>query len=246
MGISMITSRDWKKAQSGNINARNKIAIHYQPLVDFCVSKVKVTLPTHVDKDDLKSTGQLGLFDAISKYDLDRGIKFETYAATRIKGAILDDLRSMDWAPRSVRQKEKAVERAYEDLTARLARTPKIQEVADYLELDLDFVQEALASIGVSQIVNIDKPISEDQDWTIADILTSDTSDLSEAFTLLDIDRILDAIEQLDTRGEVTLGLHYYLGYTLAEIGSLFKVTESRVCQIHTKALKQIRQEIVR
>lgn len=242
----MITSRDWKKAQSGNTNARNKIAIHYQPLVDFCVGTIKGKLPTHVDKDDLKSTGQLGLFDAISKFDPDRGIKFETYAATRIKGSILDDLRSMDWAPRSVRHKERQVEKAYDDLTSLNSEIPSLNEVAEYLELDADFVQKALANGESSQIINIDRPLTDDEGWALSDTLTTDTSDLSEAFTVFDIDRILDAIEQLDTRGEVTLALHYYLGFTLAEIGSLFEVTESRVCQIHTKALKQVRQGILR
>jgi RNA polymerase sigma factor for flagellar operon FliA len=200
-------------------------------------------LPKHVDIDDRKSAGQFGLYDAIEKYDPKRGYKFETYAINRIRGAILDDLRSLDWVPRSVRSKERQIEQAVNDLTQELGRSPTIEELCDLLDMDEAEVKRGQSAGGT--VFNIDTPIDHESEMTVADLLSVDVGDLSEAFAIFDVTKMLDAIASLPERERLTIALHYYLGYTLAEIGRKFDVTESRVCQIHTRALKVIRKDLL-
>lgn len=200
-------------------------------------------LPTHVLIDDLISSGQLGLLDAIEKYDLERGVKFEVYAAPRIRGAMLDELRQMDWAPRSVRAREQAVNRGVDDLVASLGRHPTAEEVAEHLDKEIeDFYNDAAITMN-TQVQNLHTPLSyESGESSLNDFAPS--ANTTEESVLFDAEVVADAIKSLGTREQLTLALHYYSGYTLAEVGRKFGVTESRACQIHTKALKEIRAKM--
>ena len=236
--------RDWVLAKKGNTVARNRLMLKYQGVVETAARKVGARLPSHVLIDDLKSSGQIGLLDAIDKYDLDRGVKFEIYASPRVRGAMLDELRQMDWAPRSVRAREQAVNRSVDDLVAELGRQPTAIEVADRLDKDLSDFYNDEAITSNTQLQNLHAPLNtESGDASLGDFAPS--VDLTEESLLLDAEIVAEAISVLDRREQLTLALHYYGGYTLAEVGRKFGVTESRACQIHTKALKEIRQRMI-
>ena len=241
----MSSQNIWESIQNGDTKARNEIWEKYQPAVDYVSRKLAASLPRHVPQDDLKSAGQFGLLDAINKFDPARGYKFETYALQRIRGSILDDLRTQDWVPRSVRQKDRSIESAVQELTQYYSRTPTDDEIAGYLDLTLEELAKARSVSQTSVIYNIDQPLDEDSTITVADSLTDDTGDLSDLLATFDTDSVLTALEELPDREKITVALHYHQGLTLAEIGRRFGVTESRVCQIHTKALKTIREELV-
>lgn len=227
------------------MKARNEIWSRHQPAVEYVARKVASGLPRHISIDDLKSAGQFGLLDAINKFDPDRGYKFETYALTRIRGAILDDLRSQDWVPRSVRQRDRGVDNAVQELTQYYRRPPTDEELAGYLEVDIREVQKSRASVASNTIYNIDQPIDENSSSTVGDSLSLDTGDLSDLMTTFDVDKMLEALCRLPERERLTMTMHYSMGMTLAEIGRQFTVTESRVCQIHTKALKLLRSHML-
>lgn len=241
----MSTVTDWELIRNGDTRTRNRIWMRYQSSVNFVAQKIASGLPKHVDVDDLRSAGQFGLYDAIEKYDPERGYKFETYAINRIRGAILDDLRSLDWVPRSVRSKERQIEQAVNDLTQELGRDPSNHELADLLDITEDEIVKARTAGMHGVVFNIDSPVDIENDLTVGDLLTNDVSDLSEAYTVFDTEKMLESLEALPEREQLTIALHYYLGYTLAEIGRKFGVTESRVCQIHTRALKAIRTDLL-
>jgi RNA polymerase sigma factor for flagellar operon FliA len=241
----MISQETWVSIQNGDIEARNKVWEEYQPAVEYIARKLAATLPKHLSIDDLLSAGQFGLLDAIKKFDPDRGFKFETYALTRIRGSMLDDLRSQDWVPRSVRQRDRNIDTALNELTHYFGRIPTDEEIAGYLEMDVSEVSKARAIQASNLVYNIDQPIDAEGSITVADSISSDIGDPSSIITLLDIDGVIDAIETLPEREKLTVVLHYSMDMTLAEIGRKFGVTESRVCQIHTKALQSIRQNII-
>lgn len=241
----MSTQRDWELIQNGDTSARNRIWIKYQSTVNFVAQKVASGLPKHVDIDDLKSAGQFGLLDAIDKYRPELGYKFETYAISRIKGAILDDLRTLDWVPRSIRSKERQIEQAAADLAHELGRQPTMEELSSLLGMEPDEIFDTQSATESGLVYNIDMPVDYDSEITVADSISDETSDFSDALPLIDIERVLGAIDSLPERERLTIALHYYLGLTLADIGKRFDVTESRVCQIHTRALRSIRQEIL-
>jgi RNA polymerase sigma factor FliA len=179
--------------------------------------------------------------DAILKFDPDLGYKFETYAITRIRGSIIDDLRSLDWVPRSVRFRERQIEQATERMMMILGREPTDEELADELELDLESI---LSSRTSSHVWHIDMSI-ESNDQTLADMIASETTMVGDETVSIDLKLLLTAIEELHPREKATVNLHYYLNFTLAEIGRRFGVTESRVCQIHTRALEGIRDKLL-
>jgi RNA polymerase sigma factor FliA len=241
----MSTQTDWELIRTGDTEARNRIWVEHQISVNFVAQKISSGLPKHVDLDDLKSAGQFGLLDAIEKYDPERGYKFETYAINRIRGAILDDLRSLDWVPRSVRSKERQIDAAINDLTHELGRAPTVGELCDLLDMEPKEILKVQNSSAAGTIFNIDMPVDHDTEMTVADGLTDDLGDLSDGVAGFDMTKIVGAIDDLPERERLTIALHYYLGCTLADIGKRFAVTESRVCQIHTRALKSIRKELL-
>jgi RNA polymerase sigma factor for flagellar operon FliA len=234
---------------SSDRDVRDQLILHYSPLVKFVAGRVAVGLPQNVDQGDLVSYGLFGLIDAIDKFDLDRGYKFETYAIARIKGAILDELRSIDWVPRSVRAKARALEKAYAKLEAELHRTPTDRELAAELDVTDDQLQATLGQISFVGLVALDEMLSVGGDraesMSLGDTIPDQTAGPVAAYEVEEMRQILaDAINRMPEREKIVLTLYYYEGLTLAEIGQVLGVTESRVCQIHTKAVLQLRSRV--
>ncbi len=232
---------------SADHDARDRLIVHYSPLVKYVAGRVASGLPQSIDQGDLVSYGIFGLIDAIDKFDTSRGIKFETYAIARIKGAIIDELRSIDWVPRSVRAKARTVEKAYADLEHRLLRTPTDAEVADEMGVSKDDLQQMFTQISFVGLVALDEVLggSDGQSQTLGDTLADKGEGPVGAFEGEEMKQILAlAINRLGEREKIVLTLYYYEGLTLADIGKVLGVTESRVCQIHTKAVLQLRSRI--
>ena len=231
-------------------SARERLILHYAPLVKYVASRVATGLPASVDQADLVSYGMFGLIDALEKFDPGRGNKFETYAIPRIKGAIIDELRAMDWVPRSVRFKAREIEKAYSDLESIHKRAPTEKEVAARLGVTLRELHEVINQISFVQVVQLDEILSVGSDRgeqvslldTLADRGTDPTTSLEGQETR---GMLAAAINSLSEREKIVVTLYYFEGLTLAEIGEILGVTESRVCQIHTKAVGQLRLQLV-
>ncbi len=228
-------------------DTRERLILHYSPLVKFVAGRVAAGLPQNIEQSDLVSYGIFGLIDAIDKFDPARGFKFETYAISRIKGAIIDELRSIDWVPRSVRAKARAVERAYSKLENELRRSPEDKEVAAELDMNEEELNHLLSQVSFTGLVALDELLGRQQGEgqgtsTVGDTIADRNHDPVEAFEVGEMKHLLaDAINRMPDRERLVLTLYYYEGLTLAEIGSILGVTESRVCQIHTKAILQLR-----
>jgi RNA polymerase sigma factor for flagellar operon FliA len=235
------------KASAGR-DTRDRLILHYSPLVKYVAGRVAVGLPQNVEQADLVSYGIFGLIDAIDKFDPSRGFKFETYAIARIKGAILDELRSIDWVPRSVRAKSRAIEKAYAKLEGELHRTPTDEELATELTMSEDQLQSTLNQISFIGLVALDEMLSggdRGDSMTLGDTVADSKEGPSAAYEVEEMRHILaDAINRMPEREKIVLTLYYYEGLTLAEIGQVLGVTESRVCQIHTKAVLQLRSRL--
>ncbi len=233
--------------QTADAAARDRLIVHYSPLVKYVAGRVASGLPQSVDQGDLVSYGIFGLIDAIEKFNTSRGIKFETYAITRIRGAIIDELRSIDWVPRSVRAKARLVEKAYASLEHRLLRTPTDAEVADEMGIAKDDLQQIFTQISFVGLVALDEVLAggDGQSQTLGDTLPDKGEGPVGAFEGAEMKQILAAaINRLGEREKLVLTLYYYEGLTLSEIGEVIGVTESRVCQIHTKAVLQLRSRM--
>jgi RNA polymerase sigma factor for flagellar operon FliA len=226
---------------------RERLILHYSPLVKYVAGRVGVGLPPNIEQADLVSYGIFGLIDAIEKFDLERAIKFETYAISRIKGAIIDELRAIDWIPRSVRYKAREVEKAYAALEARLHRTPTEAEVAQELGIALEDLHTIFSQVSFVNVVALDELMSAGQErgdkLSLVDTLEdTKAEDPVAAFETEETKYLLaKAINTLPEREKIVVTLYYYEGLTLAEIGQVLGVTESRICQMHTKAVLQLR-----
>ncbi|HEY8216344.1 MAG TPA: RNA polymerase sigma factor WhiG [Acidimicrobiia bacterium] len=232
-------------------DARERLILHYSPLVKFVAGRVASGLPQNIEQADLVSYGIFGLIDAIDKFDLERGFKFETYAISRIKGAIIDELRSIDWVPRSVRAKARSIERAYSKLENELRRSPDDKEVAAELGVTQDELDHTLSQISFTGLVALDELLGGTGNGdsggssTVGDTVADRANDPVEAFEVGEMKHLLaDMIMRMGDRERLVLTLYYYEGLTLAEIGQVLGVTESRVCQIHTKAILQLRSRL--
>ena len=229
---------------------RDRLILHYSPLVKYVAGRVAVGLPQNVEQSDLVSYGIFGLIDAIEKFDLGRGFKFETYAIARIKGAILDELRSIDWVPRSVRSKARALEKAYAKLESTHHRSPSDAELAAELDMTETQLANTLSQISFIGLVALDEMLSVGGDrgesLTLGDTVPDSADGPVQSYEVEEMRQILaEAITRMPEREKVVLMLYYYEGMTLAEIGQVLGVTESRVCQIHTKAVIHLRSKIV-
>jgi RNA polymerase sigma factor for flagellar operon FliA len=236
--------------ESADPGLRDRLILHYSPLVKYVAGRVGVGLPSNIEQADLVSYGIFGLMDAIEKYDLERAIKFETYAISRIRGAIIDELRSIDWIPRSVRSKAREVERAYQALEAKLQRTPTEAEVAGELGMPLEDLHTVFSQVSFVNVVALDEMLhagGEKGDKatlgeTLEDTKAEDPVGLFESEETKYI--LSKAINTLPEREKIVVTLYYYEGLTLAEIGKVLGVTESRICQMHTKAVLQLRAKL--
>jgi len=240
----------WEHYKDRNTaDARERLILHYSPLVKFVAGRVAAGLPQNIEQSDLVSYGIFGLIDAIDKFDPGRGYKFETYAISRIKGAIIDELRSIDWVPRSVRAKARSIERAYSKLENELRRSPEDREVASELGISEQELATVLGQISFVGVVALDELLSAGSERgsgaTVGDTIAGGGHDPVEMFESEEMRQVLaDAINRMPDRERLVLTLYYYEGLTLAEIGGVLGVTESRVCQIHTKAIFQLRSRL--
>ena len=224
--------------------------VAYSPLVKYVAGRMSSGLPAHVDEADLISYGLGGLIFAIERFDLSREIKFETYAITRIRGAIIDELRSLDWVPRSVRARAREIERVNMKLEARLQRAPTDEEMAAELKVDVEEFHEALLQISNSTIVALDElwNVSDSSGDQVSLLDTIPDHGAPDPQAVVDQgelrDRIADAIAALPEREKLVIALYYYENLTLREIGEVLGVTESRVSQLHTKAVLRLRSKL--
>ncbi|MEO0493224.1 MAG: RNA polymerase sigma factor WhiG [Actinomycetota bacterium] len=227
---------------------RDKLIVQYSPLVKYVAGRVGVGLPRNVEQADLASFGVFGLIDAIEKFDPERGYKFETYAIARIKGAILDELRSIDWVPRSVRSKARNLEKAMAKLESENHRAPTDKEVAEEMGVSEAQLQSTLSQISFVGVAALDEMLSggdRGESVTLGDTVADTKDGPMGVFEVEEMRQILaESINRMPEREKIVLTLYYYEGLTLAEIGRVLGVTESRVCQIHTKAVLQLKSRI--
>jgi RNA polymerase sigma factor FliA len=250
--VKAIELRDlWRRYKGdGDERARERLVVAYSPLVKYVSGRMASGLPAHVDEADLISYGLVGLINAIERFEPERAIKFETYAITRVKGAIIDELRSLDWVPRSVRARARQIERANAKLEHQLQRAPTDEEMAAELDLPVEDFQDALLQISTSTVAALDEL------WTVGDgggdhvslldTLTDENApDPAAVMDQTDLrERMAAAIVRLPEREKLVVALYYYENLTLREIGEVLSVTESRVSQLHTKAVLRLRSRL--
>jgi RNA polymerase sigma factor FliA len=241
----------WRSYKAtGDERLREQLILHYSPLVKYVAGRVSVGLPSNVEQADFVSSGVFGLIDAIEKFDVDREIKFETYAITRIRGAMIDELRALDWIPRSVRQKARNVERAYATLEARLRRTPTEAEVAAEMGIAVDELHGVFSQLSLANVVALEELLQVGGEGggrlslidTLEDTAADNPVEVAEDRELRRF--LARAINTLPDREKTVVTLYYYEGLTLAEIGNVLGVTESRVSQIHSKSVLQLRAKL--
>lgn len=230
---------------------RNDMIIEYLPLVKFIANRIANRLPNHIEVDDLINAGIIGLIDAIEKFDASRKIKFKTYAEFRIKGAILDELRALDWVPRSTRQKASRLERAYAELEQRLGRTASDSEMMEHMGVDAEEFDALVRDAKGVALVSLDELHDDSDDNFERNLLeflaNPDELDPSQLLNLDQIYRIVaDTLDQLPEKERLVISLYYYEELTMKEIGEILSITESRVSQIHTKAILRLRGRLVK
>jgi RNA polymerase sigma factor FliA len=242
----------WREyAKSKDQGVRDRLILTYAPLVKYVAGRLGSGLPAHVDENDLVSYGLLGLIGAIERFDPDRDIKFETYAIARIKGSIIDELRAMDWVPRSVRSRARDIERAIAELERKLHRAPSDEEIAEKLGVSTDDLNDSLTEIGRSSIAALDElwTISSggggDQVALIDTIEDTQGPEPQSELAQTELKEALgEAIARLPEREKLVVTLYYYEELTLREIGEVLGVTESRVSQLHTKAILRLKARL--
>ena len=232
------------KQNPDNQAVRNRLVEHYLPIVYRRADRIRAKLPSEIERDDLISAGTFGLIDAIGAYDMNRGVKFETFCLPRVHGAIVDELRAMDWVPRKVRSKTSKMNEAYRVLEGKFGRKPTEEELAEFLDQPLDEVRKTISQSSTVNMTSLDKS------WTD----TSGDSDISEMDILADkrgedpSDRISkqelirNCTKGLSKNERLIIILYYFEELTMKEIGATLDLSESRVSQIHSQILERIKK----
>src|SRR5579884_1452782 len=231
----------------GKEYSREEVVHKYFHLVKYVAGRISINLPPNVEINDLINDGILGLIDAIEKYDDARGVKFETYAITRINGAILDALRALDWVPRALRQKARELERTYQELEAQLGRVPTEDEVAQKLGISRKELDHLLQRVRGTAVLSLEEFLPNEKGYEIPllDTLKDSDNDVTTAVEQREIRAALvRAVEDLPPQERTVISLYYFDGLTLKEIKSALNVSESRVSQIHAQAVIHLRQKL--
>ncbi len=227
---------------------KEQIILEHTALIRYIVNRIAVRLPSHIDLDDLHNTGVIGLMDAIDKYDPGKNCKFKTYAEFRIKGAILDQLRSLDWVPRSIRPKSRRLEQAYSEVEQRLGRSATDSEIAQSLGIDLEEFHFLLNQVRGISMVNLDELRSGgDPDQPAYGDIFEDVKSENPFASLKSRElrqAVAECIGALPEKERLVISLYYYEDLNMKEIGNVLGITESRVCQIHTKAAMRLRAKL--
>ena len=230
-----------------SLRERNKIIENYLPMIQCVAKRISSRLPAHIQYNDLISSGVMGLMDAIKKYDPSRNNKFKTYAEFRVRGAILDALRSQDWTPRSIRDKAKRIDKVTKTLEQRFSRPPKEQEIAEALAMSLEDYHMMLHQTREVSVVSIDESaIFNHTDKGFVLRMMEDTESSYNQLNRKFVHKIIiDAIKELPERQRIVLSLYYYEEFNLRKIGQILKVTESRVSQLHAQAIERLRNKLM-
>ncbi|MBV8074185.1 MAG: FliA/WhiG family RNA polymerase sigma factor [Candidatus Eremiobacteraeota bacterium] len=229
--------------------SREELVTKYLHLVRYVAGRISINLPPNVEINDLINDGILGLIDTIEKYDDERGVKFETYAITRINGAILDALRALDWVPRAVRQRAREIERVYQELEAEYGRAATEDEVAARLGMTLKEFDQTLQRIRGTTILSLEEFLPNEKGYEIplVDTLKDPTDEISRAIESREVrEALVAAVDSLPQQERTVISLYYFEGLTLKEIKGVLGVSESRVSQIHAQAVIHLRTKLKR
>lgn len=242
----------WKTyKETGDRTCRERLVLAYIGLVKGVVGRMSVSRLQGAEYDDLVGNGIIGLMDAIDRFDLSKGVRFEAYATTRIRGAVLDACRKNDWVPRSVRQAAKRLERVYSVVENRLGRSATDTEVADEMGISVEELDRTIGDINGSYLMSLDESVpgvDDDDSMTVSDRVVDRNSPAPDELAAESsaIEVLADAVDRLPERERLIVSLYYHDGLTLREIGEVMGVTESRVSQLHTKAILRLRGRLTR
>lgn len=244
-GMSSQEQSLWKSWKTAKDDTMNEMIEYYQYLVDYHVERISSHLPNNVSKDDVRSFGLLGLYDAITKFDEKRNLKFDTYASFRIKGAIMDGLRKEDWLPRSLREKAKKVERVSEELEQKLQRMPTSKEIGKQLDMSPEEVETIVKDALFSNVLSIEEKPKNEIDFNegIGYTIPDDQAISPEEELYMEElkQELVEAIKKLNKNEQMVISLFYNEELTLTEIGKILNLTTSRISQIHKKAIFKLK-----
>jgi RNA polymerase sigma factor for flagellar operon FliA len=229
-----------------DVNKRNDVVLEYLPMVKFIATRIARRIPSHVEVDDLINAGTIGLIDAVDKFDSTRRIKFKTYAEFRIRGAILDELRGLDWMPRASRHKANKFKRAYAELEQRLGRPATSVEIAEFMNISIDECYDSLNNARGASLISMDELRRLFKDRSQRNVLKYPSD--SKMFALVELmyfdevyQIVVKAIEELPERERRVISLYYNERLSMREVGEIMHVSESRISQIHTRAITRLR-----
>ncbi|RXZ76937.1 FliA/WhiG family RNA polymerase sigma factor [Paenibacillaceae bacterium] len=234
----------WQKwKEDSDIEAKKELIEGYLPLVDYVANRMAIGLPKNVSKDDLASNGIMGLIDAIEKFDYRRGLQFETYASWRIRGAMIDGLRQGDWVPRSVREKAKKIEEAYQHLEQRYLRSVNDSEISAYLNVSEREFQQMVQEIAVTTVCSLEDPIRDEDSETRSSLLVDEKAKNPDykVHEFYIKEAIVKGIERLTEKERIVISLFYYEELSLSEIAEVMSLSPSRISQLHSKAILRLR-----
>jgi len=239
----------WRKYKETRDPAiKEQLIMEYADLIKYVAGRLSIYFGSNVEYDDLVGYGVFGLIDAIEKFDVDKKVKFETYASLRIRGAIIDSIRDLDWAPRSLRKKGKELERAYFEVENRLGHSASDQEIADNLGITIDELNKLLQEVNMSQMISLEDYLDQNHEIGL-DGLTMDRDAMrpEQRMEVIELrETLAEAIEKLPEKERMVVTLYYFEELTLKEISHIMKVSESRISQLHTKAIIRMRSRLER
>lgn len=236
---------DYSKTKDSKL--KEELIVEYGTLVKYVSGRLSLYLGQYVEFEDLVSYGIFGLIDAIDKFDLNKGVKFETYASLRIRGSILDSIRKLDWVPRTVRQKQKQMDQVYLELENKLGHTPSDDEVADKLKIPVDEVQDFVKKNNIISLISLDEYVEQNYEMNLNTVKQSTTDEPEYIYEQQELKQsIADAIEKLSEKEKMVITLYYFEELTLKEISAIMNISESRVSQLHTKAVSRLKTKLGR